>query len=83
MIKRTDAVSNWTLRDTSRDTSNTSINDLYANSSNAESSAGANIDILSNGFKCRDAGGGATNASGGTYIYAAFAENPFKYSLAR
>jgi len=83
MIKRTDAISNWTLRDTSRDASNTSINDLYANLSNAESSLGANIDILSNGFKCRDAGGSATNASGGTYIYAAFAENPFKNSLAR
>ena len=28
-------------------------------------------------------GGYDTNNSGTTYIYAAFAENPFKYSLAR
>lgn len=83
MIKRTDSVSNWTIRDTSRDQYNVSSTDLYANASSAESSAGPNIDILSNGFKCRDAGGGATNASGGTYIFAAFAEHPFKNALAR
>jgi hypothetical protein len=40
------------------------------------------IDILSNGFKVRDSTT-YVNASGGTYIYMAFAENPFKYSLAR
>ena len=40
-------------------------------------------DILSNGFKLRGDGSGSTNASAATYIYAAFAENPFKYSLAR
>ena len=38
--------------------------------------------ILSNGFKQRGTGV-SMNASGGTYIYIAFAENPFKYSLAR
>jgi hypothetical protein len=37
------------------------------------------IDLLSNGFKIRGAGsdGDNINASGGTYIYFAFAENPF------
>jgi hypothetical protein len=39
-------------------------------------------DIVSNGFKLRG-DGGATNNSGENYIYMAFAENPFKYSLAR
>ena len=39
-------------------------------------------DILSNGFKLRGSAN-ATNASGATYIYMAFAENPFKYSNAR
>jgi hypothetical protein len=37
--------------------------------------------FVSNGFKVRSTS--AINASGGTYIYMAFAENPFKYSLAR
>ena len=37
------------------------------------------IDFLSNGFKMRDNGtdSSATNASGSTQIYMAFAENPF------
>ena len=37
------------------------------------------VDFLSNGIKIRADGGIGT----GTQIYAAFAENPFKYSLAR
>jgi hypothetical protein len=83
LIKRTDtAGGSWNIRDTSRDTYNTATAGLFANLSNAESTQAA-IDILSNGFKMRDAGGVETNASGGTYIYAAFAENPFKNSLAR
>jgi len=40
------------------------------------------MDILSNGFKLRFAGG-EVNVSSQTYIYAAFAENPLKFSLAR
>jgi hypothetical protein len=56
---------------------------LYADSSSAEvSNSSTRIDFLSNGFKLR--GDSSTqNASGGTYIYMAFAENPFKYSNAR
>ena len=40
------------------------------------------IDLLSNGFKLRS-NAVAHNASGGTYIYLAFAEAPFKNSRAR
>lgn len=40
------------------------------------------IDCLSNGFKIRNTGGNV-NGSGDTYIYAAFAENPFQYARAR
>jgi hypothetical protein len=82
MIKRTDGISNWNIYNTSTSTYNTSSNWLYANLSDAEAASAA-LDILSNGFKCRDAGGGATNASSGTYIYAAYAENPLKYANAR
>jgi len=40
------------------------------------------IDVLSNGFKIRTTAA-SHNTSGQTYIYMAFAENPFKYSNAR
>jgi len=55
---------------------------LRPNSSDAEVTDAFPIDFLSNGFKIRNSGTGS-NESGTTYIYAAFAENPFKYSLAR
>ena len=81
MIKSSSAANSWAMYDTSRSTYNTSTARLYANSSAAETT-GLQIDILSNGFKWRE-GGGQGNDSGATYIYAAFAENPFKNSLAR
>jgi hypothetical protein len=84
MIKRTDATStSWGIYDTSRNPYNVAIINLYANLPNADSSGAANsYDLLSNGFKLRNADT-FFNANGGTYIYAAFAENPFKNSLAR
>ena len=80
MVKRTDSTSDWYIWDTKRDTYNVVGNTLEANTSDVEASA-TSIDDLSNGFKCRSAT--VVNASGGTYIYMAFAESPFKYSLAR
>ena len=81
LIKRTDTTGAWCVYDTSRNTYNTADLELNPNSSAAENSGNA-FDILSNGFKCRDAFG-AHNASGGTYVYACFAENPLKYANAR
>jgi hypothetical protein len=81
MVKRTDSAANWYLWDTARDTYNVAALLLVPNSSTAESSSNA-LDILSNGFKWR-ATGADWNASGGTFIYAAFAENPFNISRAR
>jgi hypothetical protein len=79
--KRTDTTADWGVIDTSRDPYNTTGYDLTPNAASAEGS-GYTVDFLSNGFKIRLT---ATriNASGGTYIYAAFAENPFNYALAR
>ncbi|MBC8435362.1 MAG: hypothetical protein H8D84_00110, partial [Proteobacteria bacterium] len=53
-------------------------NYLAPNEAAAEVTNNSNqiFDLLSNGFKCRGAGTG-TNASGETFIYMAFAENPF------
>ena len=79
--KRTDSTGDWRIIDTVRGTYNVIGPELQANMSDAEYT-GNNFDVLSNGFKLRNTGA-PVNANGGTYIYAAFAENPFKYSLAR
>lgn len=84
LIKRTDSSDDWILLDTSRSTYNVSSLTLYANGSYAEDSNVTNrsLDFLSNGFKIRSSGI-YINASGGNFIYACFAENPFKFSNAR
>jgi hypothetical protein len=69
--------------DTSRNPYNYMDLSLYPNLSNAEvATSGHAIDFVSNGIKMRNSNTGY-NASGSTYIYAAFAESPFKYSLGR
>jgi len=70
------------MLDTSRDTYNIVGNYLYANSSAAEATSSNVLDINSNGFKIRNTWTDI-NGSGTSYVYAAFAENPFKNSLAR
>ena len=82
MIKRADTTGVWLVYDTSRVGYNQANNYLLPNQSDAEGSGDNYPDILSNGFKPRVANQ-SINTSGGTYIYAAFAENPFKNSLAR
>jgi hypothetical protein len=84
MIKLTDDSGGfWVIQDTARSLSNPAQERLFPNASNAEgtSSAGA-IDILSNGFKLRNASA-SWNNSGVTYIYMAFSEVAFNYSLGR
>jgi hypothetical protein len=72
------------ILDDERRTYNPAFNGLYPNLSDAEGNFGnsTGIDFLSNGFKLRDSVA-SVNASGGTYIYMAIAESPFKYSLGR
>jgi hypothetical protein len=82
LVKASSTTSQWVLWDTARNTYNVTDDILYPNLSAAENVNGFAIDIVSNGFKFRESGG-AGNDSGVTYIYAAFAEFPFKYSLAR
>ena len=67
----------WRILDNKRPAYNTTINAFFAELSAAETTAsGDEIDLLSNGFKLRGTSGNQ-NDSGGTYIYMAFAENPF------
>ena len=76
IVKRTDATSNWRMWDNKRNTFNVVNKALLPNDSSAEQeNSNQSIDFLSNGFKLR-AGYADTNASGGTYIYMAFAEAP-------
>jgi len=73
----------WEMVDSKRSAYNPSNKTLYANVSDAEyTSSGYDKDLLSNGFKIRG-GNGGQNSSGSTYIFAAFAESPFKYARAR
>jgi len=81
MIKASSRVADWVVVDTSRSTYNVATAALYPNLSAVEDT-GITIDILSNGFKPRAVLTNC-NASGETYIYMAFAENPTKFANAR
>jgi hypothetical protein len=77
MRKRTDTTADWRMDDSKRDGYNVIPHTLFPNYSNEETTnSGYNVDLLSNGFKCRGTSVNQ-NASSGTYIYMAFAENPF------
>ena len=78
MIKKSSAAENWGIYDTKRNVNGTTNTlPLQADNNGAEAdNTGKNLDILSNGIKIKTANG-ELNTSGGTYIYMAFAENPF------
>jgi hypothetical protein len=82
MTKRSDATESWRIGDSARSPYNAVELELFANLSNAEENNSNPIDYLSNGFKILTSSS-SHNASGGTYIYMVFAENPFKYANAR
>ena len=78
LIKRKDSTGDWYIFDNKLIPRNTITQYLTANKNEAVKNAVAAyyIDFTSSGFKLRGTGS-ETNASGGTYIYAAFAEAPF------
>jgi hypothetical protein len=81
MIKNITVAGQWMIWDSSRDTYNPEAARLDAQDSAAEVSVSIG-DFVSNGIKIRQTGT-SYNATGSTYIYAAFAENPLKFSNAR
>jgi hypothetical protein len=82
MIKRTvNAGGSWAIYDTARNTYNVANLSLYPNLTSADDTYNV-LDFTSNGFKIRTSTLGV-NQIGDTFIYAAFAENPFKNALAR
>ena len=65
----------WNIFDNKRDVDNVMQQRLVANV-NAANASGTYVDFLSNGFKFRTTNN-LGNGSGNSYIYMAFAENPF------
>ena len=81
MVKKTSGTGNWMIIDNKRSASggfNVLGERLKANGTDVGSTADYQ-DHLSNGFKIRTTAS-SWNDSGGTYIYMAFAENPFTTS---
>ena len=78
IVKRSDSTNNWIITDNARGINGANPR-LYGDLADSEGSAADYIDHLSNGFKIRTSAA-SMNASGGTYIYMAFAENPFVIS---
>mgnify|MGYP003112196718 CR=1 FL=1 len=78
MTKRIDSTGDWAMMDNKRPNEfNVVQNYLKGQASDAEQTDDSfNIDILSNGFKIRY-NNSNYNASGGSYVYMAFAESPF------
>ena len=77
MIKNTSSAASWLMFDNKRGAGSKR---LYANDQQGEDTNTADgMDFVSNGFKIRSSTGGsaASNASGSTFIYMAFAESPF------
>ena len=82
MTKRTDSAGGWIILDSERSPNNVAQNILSAQAPDQDTGSTYNVvDFLSNGFKLRITGD--PNTSGAPNIYMAFAENPFKNSLAR
>ena len=85
MCKRTDSTGVWFMCDNKRvgfngrpnNTATVGNPELSANDSRSEAAGNTNImDIFSNGFKLISSGA-EINGSGASFIYMAFAENPF------
>ena len=81
--KRTDSSGDWYIWDSEREPNNYKRLAIWPNYANPENDyAGTQVwDFLSNGMKART-NSVINNAGSATYVYMAFAENPFKNSLA-
>ena len=84
LIKSSNLTWNWFVFDEARSTYNAANSVLLPNSTSSEIT-GSNyvIDMLSNGFKIRTTDAQFNGSSSDTYIFAAFAEAPQKFALAR
>lgn len=83
-LRNRSAASYWIMLDVARNTVNVVTDELIANTANAENGLAitSDIDFLASGFKIRTSDANL-NQSGNTFIFAAFADVPFKYARAR
>ena len=87
LIKNADSTEDWTIRDIEHSGYYTDranpipIGVQPSTSTNATGGSAFNIDFVSNGFKVR--GNNADVGASNTYVYLAFASNPFKFNNAR
>jgi O-glycosyl hydrolase len=81
VVKDVDSAKDWRVHDNKRGPYNAIQTSLEWNTADAEATGTDRIDFVSNGFKIRNNSNGWNNTE--TYIYMAFAENPFKYANAR
>ena len=88
IMKETSGTGNWAIIDSTRSFHNVGNHTLASNLNHAESQFGGGesvggdsnkIDLLSNGFKIREASA-YNNGNGDDYIFMAFAKNPFTTS---
>jgi hypothetical protein len=78
MFKPTGESADWTIVDNKRNTYNpTADKTLNANLNTAEHDGGMDMDILSNGFKVRNANTDNNSSNAAGIVYMAFAESPF------
>jgi hypothetical protein len=81
MIKSVDSTHQWHILDDKRSPEN--IVDKYFNADGSSAELTYSFaDFTANGIKIRN-NGASINTNGGTYIFLAFAESPFKHSNAR
>ena len=77
------ALESWPIKDSVRSPNNESTIESYANLNQSEyDDEYSNADFLSNGFRLQSNNVHA-NVTGSTYVFLAFAEQPFKFSNAR
>jgi hypothetical protein len=76
MIKETGNSNDWMIWDNARFPLNPTNNSLFANLSQGDNGSSIDLDVLSNGFKCRTTNS-QINRSSGSYIFCSFAEHPF------
>jgi len=80
IIKMSSSTGNWAMMDNKREGYNVDNDPLWANLTTTEGTTDL-IDFAANGFKVRSTDA-SVNTNAGTYVYMAWAEIPFKNSLA-
>jgi hypothetical protein len=76
LTKRINSSGSWEIHDLRRPGYNPQDGRLFPDST-AQDGSGNDVDLLSNGFKIRNSFSGMNGSNNDTYVYAAFASNPF------